>query len=97
MTDINNTCQTWYLKNKERVLEQRKEYYLKNRESIIEYQKKYRKDKINNDYKFRTSIIYYQSRYYQNRKRKIKEEILHIDCNPCKNIDIDINDTIVLF
>lgn len=82
MSDIKNTRHEWYLRNRER---------------IIEHQKKYRKDKINNDYNFRMSVINYQSRYYQNRKNKLKEEKLHIDYKPRKIINIDINDTVVQF
>ena len=54
MCDIKETRHLWYLKNRER---------------IIEHQKTYRKDKINNDYKFRLSVVNYQARYYQKRKR----------------------------
>jgi hypothetical protein len=81
MSDIKNTRHEWYLKNRER---------------IIEHQKKYRKEKMNNDYKFKLSVVNYQSRYYQIRKNKLKEK-KHIDCKPHKIINIDINDTIVQF
>jgi len=97
MSDINNYNHQWYLKNKERILKQRKEWYLKNREHAIEYQKEYRRKKMNNDYNFRMSIVYYQSKYYQNKKNKLKSDILRIDCNSQKIINIDIDDTVVQF
>jgi hypothetical protein len=81
MSDIKNTRHEWYLKNRER---------------LIEYQKKYCKEKMNNDYKFKMSVVNYQSRYYQIRKNKLKEK-KPINCKPYKIINIDINDTIVEF
>jgi len=75
----------------------RHEWYMKNRERIIEHQKKYRKDKMKNDYKFKMSVVNYQSRYYQIKKNKLKEDKLCIDCKPCNIINININDTVVHF
>jgi hypothetical protein len=83
MCDIKETRHLWYLKNRER---------------IIEHQKTYRKDKINNDYKFRLSVVDYQARYYQKRKLKIKKEILQIKKPKQYTIvNIGINDTTVIF
>jgi hypothetical protein len=76
MCDIKETRHLWYLKNRER---------------IIEHQKTYRKDKINNDYKFRLSVVNYQARYYQKRKMNKKQHIPH------QIITIGINDTTVIF
>ena len=78
MCDIKETRHLWYLKNRER---------------IIEHQKTYRKDKINNDYKFRLSVVNYQARYYQKRKMNKKQEILQIK----KPINIDVANTTVIF
>jgi hypothetical protein len=78
MCDIKETRHLWYLKNRER---------------IIEHQKTYRKDKINNDYKFRLSVVNYQARYYQKRKMNKKQYILQIK----KPINIDVADTTVIF
>lgn len=72
------------------IKEKRHLWYLKNRERIIEYQKIYRKDKINNDYKFRMSVVNYQSKYYQKRKMKSKQYTT-------PSINIDINNTTVIF
>jgi len=74
-----------------------RKWYLKNRERVIQEQIAYRKEKMKNDYKFRMSVVQYQSKYYQNKKNKLKEEKLHIDYKPQKNIKIDTNDTIVQF
>ena len=78
MCDIKETRHLWYLKNRER---------------LIEHQKTYRKDKINNDYKFRLSVVNYQARYYQKRKMNKKQEILQIK----KPINIDVANTTVIF
>jgi hypothetical protein len=78
MCDIKETRHLWYLKNRER---------------IIEHQKTYRKDKINNDYKFRLSVVNYQARYYQKRKMNKKKDILQIK----KPINIDVANTTVIF
>jgi hypothetical protein len=78
MCDIKETRHLWYLKNRER---------------IIEHQKTYRKDKINNDYKFRLSVVNYQARYYQKRKMNKKKDILQIK----KTINIDVANTTVIF
>jgi hypothetical protein len=78
MCDIKETRHLWYLKNRER---------------IIEHQKTYRKDKINNDYKFRLSVVNYQARYYQKRKMNKKLPILQIK----KPINIDVENTTVIF
>jgi hypothetical protein len=83
MCDIKETQHLWYLKNRER---------------IIEHQKTYRKDKINNDYKFRLSVVNYQARYYQNKKFKLKQKEFCIKQNTTQKIvDIGINDTTVIF
>jgi len=76
MCDIKETRHLWYLKNRER---------------LIEHQKTYRKDKINNDYKFRLSVVNYQARYYQKRKMNKKKDVPH------KIVTIGINDTTVIF
>jgi hypothetical protein len=76
MCDIKETRHLWYLKNRER---------------LIEHQKTYRKDKINNDYKFRLSVVNYQARYYQKRKMNKKQNV------PPKIVTIGINDTTVIF
>jgi len=76
MCDIKETRHLWYLKNRER---------------LIEHQKTYRKDKINNDYKFRLSVVNYQARYYQKRKMNKKQNVPH------KIVTIGINDTTVIF
>ena len=78
MCDIKETRHLWYLKNRER---------------IIEHQKTYRKDKINNDYKFRLSVVNYQARYYQKRKMNKKQDTLQIK----KPINIDVANTTVIF
>jgi len=78
MCDIKETRHLWYLKNRER---------------IIEHQKTYRKDKINNDCKFRLSVVDYQARYYQKRKMNKKLPILQIK----KPINIDVENTTVIF
>ena len=78
MCDIKETRHLWDLKNRER---------------LIEHQKTYRKDKINNDYKFRLSVVNYQARYYQKRKMNKKQEILQIK----KPINIDVANTTVIF
>ena len=83
MCDIKETQHLWYLKNRER---------------IIEHQKAYRKDKINNDYNFRMSVINYQAKYYQNKKFKLKQNVFHIKQNTSQKIvNIGINDTTVIF
>ena len=78
MCDIKETRHLWYLKNRER---------------IIEHQKTYRKDKINNDYKFRSSVVDYQARYYQKRKMEKRQYIVQIK----KPINIDVANTTVIF
>ena len=78
MCDIKETRHLWYLKNRER---------------IIEHQKTYRKDKINNDYKFRLSVVNYQARYYLKRKMNKKQEIVQIK----KPINIDVANATVIF
>lgn len=78
MCDIKETRHLWYLKNRER---------------IIEHQKTYRKDKINNDYKFRLSVVNYQARYYQKRKMNKKQYTSQI----IKPINIDVANTTVIF
>ena len=78
MCDIKETRHLWYLKNRER---------------IIEHQKTYRKDKINNDYKFRLSVVNYQARYYQKRKMNKKQYTSQIK----KPINIDVANTTVIF
>ena len=78
MCDIKETRHLWYLKNRER---------------LIEHQKTYRKDKINNDYKFRLSVVNYQAHYYQKRKMNKKQETLQIK----KPINIDVANTTVIF
>ena len=78
MCDIKETRHLWYLKNRER---------------IIEHQKTYRKDKINNDYKFRLSVVDYQARYYQKRKMNKKQYTSQI----IKPINIDVANTTVIF
>ena len=83
MCDIKETRHLWYLKNRER---------------IIEHQKTYRKDKINNDYKFRLSVVDYQARYYQKRKLNKKQDILQIKKpQQLKIVNIGMNDTTVIF
>lgn len=83
MCDIKETQHLWYLKNRER---------------IIEHQKAYRKEKINNDYNFRMSVINYQAKYYQNKKFKLKQKVFRIKDNTTQKIvDIGINDTTVIF
>jgi hypothetical protein len=78
MCDIKETRHLWYLKNRER---------------LIEYQKKYCKEKMNNDYKFRLSVVKYQARYYQKRKMNKKLPTLQIK----KPINIDVVNTTVIF
>jgi hypothetical protein len=76
--------------------ESQNKWYLKNRERVIEYQKKYRKEKMNNDYNFRMSVVDYQAKYYQNRKLKLKEK-KYIDYKPKQRIvNIDIYNTKII-
>lgn len=72
-------------------------WYVKNRERIIEHQKAYRKEKIKNDYNFRSSVVNYQAKYYEKRKLKNKENIIKIKLSQKATIDIDVNDTSVIF
>jgi len=80
-----------------RIKETRHLWYIKNRDRIIEDQKAYRKAKMNNDYHFRSSVVNYQAKYYQKRKLKIKQTIINIKPLEKNTINIDVNDTIVIF
>jgi hypothetical protein len=72
-------------------------WYLKNRERVIENQKAYRKEKMNNDYEFRMSVVNYQSKYYQTRKNKLAEKKNYIKQNEArKGVVINLNDTKII-
>ena len=59
--------QKYYAKNKEKVLQQKKEYYLKNKETICNTVKKYHK-------KNRNKKLIYNKKYYLDNKDKINTQ-----------------------
>jgi hypothetical protein len=58
--------QKYYLKNRQQILEQKKEYAEKNKNKISDYNKKYRE-------KHRETLIEYSKNYYENNKEKCSE------------------------
>jgi hypothetical protein len=80
------------------------EWYIKNRERVIENQKAYRKYKISTDYNFRMKVVDYQARYFQKNKDKRKQEMINNYQNNRqkeqyinKTINISKDDVTVIF
>jgi len=64
MYDNRKSCKKYYSKNREKILEKRREYYSNNKQKVLDYSRKYYQ-------KNKSKKIQYRQEYYKNNKDKI--------------------------